>query len=226
MRFVLLAIALVGCATSAPDDPFDATLGAADSSGTEVTEAKAGDHLTLSFAEGEIAALHTDAPAAVIVRKTSGTIDPYALVKNLDKQKLGESHDQVIAPALGAKDAIAGVTGDAIAFIASEGLHGAGTITVDIVPLQRALPSSIEGGIAKVIGNDLRALEPARAEAVANGYLVERDDGGLDIVNLEIPLDQRSTVSALGARIHEDRMALANELGLDLHDYAAVLAIE
>jgi hypothetical protein len=222
-------IALVGCATSAPDDvedPFDATLGAADSGGPSVREVAAGDHLELSIPKGVVVPLHIKgAPVAVVEHRLAGFIDPYLLVKDLDRTTLTQASTQTIVPGLETSDAIVGVDrDDVITFVTSDGLLTTGTVSVEIVPLVEPLPATIEGGVAQTLSIDFRRLEPARVDAVAKGYLTEQDDGTLGISTLLIPLDQRATIRALGENLVKARQLFVREVGGDMTDYATIRA--
>lgn len=214
---LLACLALVGCATTAPDDPYaiDLSSGAADGTGIDVREVSPGDHLALSVDTGDMVALRMHDTAAVIVHRTSGDLDPYAIVKDTSKTTLAQSVDQLVAPSLDTRDAIVIAPSSSFVLVSGEDLDSGGDFTVDIValPAPRAMP--LEGTIARVTGNALRELEPARADAVAKGYLVERTDGGVDQNLAKIPLAERATIARLAAELVETRDALARGLAPD-----------
>jgi hypothetical protein len=228
---ICACLVLLGCATTAPSDPFDidpATGGAADGAGFPVLDVEAGERLSLSVAglpagasldevdlADHVIALRVHANVAIVARRTSGDLDPYAIVKDTTKRTLAQSTDQMIAPALDARDAIVISPSGTIILVSGEDLQSGGDFTVDVIALPHARQLPLEGTIARATGTVLRELEPARADAVAKGYLVERTDGGVDQVLSKIPLAERAAITRLAAELRETRDALASGLAAD-----------
>jgi hypothetical protein len=219
---LLACLLLVGCAATAPSDPYDIDLssGAADSTGIDVHEVSAGDHLALSVDTGDMLALRMLATGAVIVHRTSGDLDPFAIVKDASKTTLAQSMDQRVAPALDARDSIVIAPSGSFVLVSGEDLESGGDFTVVVVALPAPRTMSLEGTIARVTGDALRDLEPVRAGAIANGYIIERADGGLDENLPNIPLAERAAVSRLVFSLEESRHALADGLAMDAPDDA------
>lgn len=215
MRFISCLV-LVGCATTAPSDPYDVDLasGAADGAGVAVHDVSAGDHLALSVDAGEMVALRLSGDAAVVVRRTSGDLDPYIIVKDATKRTLAQSVDQMIAPSLDRRDAIV-IASNAFVLVSGEDLETGGAFTVDLVELPAPRSMPLEGTIARVAGGELRELEPARVAAFANGYLIENADGTIELYRPTIPLGERGGIARLVADLTETRTALAEGLAPD-----------
>lgn len=226
-----LVALLAACATSpGAEDPFDAidpgADGGADGAGFPVLDVEPGDQLTLEvtarpagkaieeleLADHVVAVRVHGGPAAVIVRRTSGDLDPYAIVKDRAKQTLAHSVDQVVAPAADARDAIVTVaSADQLVLISGEDLASGGTFRLDVVAVASTL--ALEGTPARIVGETLRAREPERAELVGAGWISERADGGLEPVAPTIPLAERARVATFVHELGEAREALFAELG-------------
>jgi len=247
------AIALVACV---PDqaDPYDSIEfgpgGAADGAGFPVVDVDLGQRLTSMTVEAlpsEISIEDADlsryviavrvhgGPAAVVARATSGTLDPYIIVKDRDKNTVAQSRTQAVAPSTATHDAIAIVeSGEVIAMISGEELRTGGTFTLDVVGLPvpevaSTLATTLESRPAQVVGRTLRQLEPARAEMVANGWIEEQRDGTVTQNPPQIPLDQRTRVVTMVANLTDARATLSRQLAASdpagaLTDLAAIWA--
>ncbi|MFN0250788.1 MAG: hypothetical protein ACKV2T_28195 [Kofleriaceae bacterium] len=219
---------LVGCATTAPSDPFDidpSAGGAADDGGFPVLDVEAGERMSFSIAvlpagaeiddvdlAKHMIALRVHASVAIVAHRTSGDLDPYIIVKDPAKRTLAQSIDQVVAPALDARDAIAVAPSGSIVLVSGEDLETGGDVRIDVVALPHARSLALEGTIARVTGAALREHELARADAVAKGYLVERADGTVEQVLATIPLAERAGLASLAADLGNTRDALAEGL--------------
>lgn len=225
-----LAVAASACATTPADDPYIIDVGsggAADDGGFPVIDVDAGDRLTLGVSalppgasvdqvdlrEHMIAVRVHGGARAVVVRRTFGDLDPYAIVKNTSKETLAESNDQTLVPSAGANDALVVVSStDELVLISGEGLRSGGRFTLDVIALPAGQLRANEGTVARVLGDDLREHEATRAQYIASGWIAERPDGLLEEVAAQIPLDQRSAVRGFVTQLDETRTTLFAEL--------------
>ena len=224
---VLACLVCIGCATTAPSDPFDIdpALGAADGTGFPVLDVEAGERVALSVAAlpagatiddvdlaEHVIALRVHGDVAIVAHRTSGDLDPYVVVKDTAKRTLAQSVDQRVAPALDPRDAIAVAPAGSLVLVSGEDLKTGGELANDVVATTLDASLALEGTIARVTGARLRELEPARAAAVAKGYLVERATGAIDQQLAAIPIGERASVAGLAADLADARAALAGGL--------------
>jgi hypothetical protein len=225
-----LALAASACATTPAEDPYIVDVGgggAADDGGFPVIDVDAGDRLTLGvsalpagasveqvdLSEHMIAVRVHGGARALVVRRTFGELDPYAIVKNTTKETLAESNDQTLAPSAGANDSLVVVTStDELVLISGEDLRSGGRFTLDVIALPAGQLRTAEGTITRVIGDDLREHEATRAQYAASGWVTERTDGLLEEATAKIPLDQRAAVRGFVTQINETRTTLFSEL--------------
>jgi hypothetical protein len=214
---LLACLALVGCATTAPSDPYDVDLssGAADGAGVQVHEVQPGDELALSVDVGEMVALRLHGDAAVVAGRTSGDLDPFIIVKDASKRTLSQSFDQVIAPSLDPRDAIVIARSGSFVLISGEDLESGGDFLVDVIAIPAVRPMMLEATPCRITGATLRQLESARASAVASGYLVEQTDGSIEPNLPKVPLSERANITRLAAELTETRTVLAEFLAPD-----------
>lgn len=248
-RLALLAVLFGACATTpSPEDPFDtidpSAGGGADGAGFPVLDVECGERLQL-----EVAALPAGASlenvnlanhivavrvhggaAAVIARRTTASLDPAIIVKDLAKHTVARSDDQVVLPGAASQDAMVFVaSAEQLVMISGEGLTSGGTFTLDVVALPAVLDHSLETTPARIIGGDLQALETERAAFARSGWIVERADGGVDPALAMAPIDRRVRINAVVAQLRDDRAALFAELSPEqpsdaARDLAAVWA--